>query len=148
MVLKNWEVWDAEEREIKILRDLTIKLWEKAEEITNNSQGTSNHSFWKREGIEEAIKEIYKETRELKRDIYEKKRNLREKDERISVLEEIVYLLRGAMEGLKSACETTENEKLKLKLRGGILVFEFAINIIRYKIELLSNEVINDKNYK
>gem|GEM_PF-6164407 len=26
MELKNWEVWEAEEREIKILRDLTIKL--------------------------------------------------------------------------------------------------------------------------
>ena len=69
MELKNWEIWDAEEREIKILRDLTIKLWKKAEEITKNAQGASNHSFWKREGIEEAIKEIYKETRELKRHI-------------------------------------------------------------------------------
>ena len=52
------------------------------------------------------------------------------------------------MEGLKSASEGTKDEKLKLKLTGGISVFEFAINIIRHKIELLSSEVINVKNYK
>ena len=52
------------------------------------------------------------------------------------------------MEGFKSASKGTKDEKLKLKLTGGISVFEFTINIIRHKIELLSSEVVNDKNYK
>jgi len=49
-------------------------------------------------------------------------------------------LFEKAMEGLKSAYERIEDEKLKLKLTGGILVFEFVINLMKQKIELLGNE--------
>jgi len=58
-------------------------------------------------------------------------------DEQILVLEEMVCLFEKAMEGLKSAYELTEDEKLKLKLTGGILVFEFVINLMKQKMELL-----------
>jgi len=62
------------------------------------------------------------------------------RDEQIQVLEEMMCLFEKAMEGLKSAYERIEDEKLKLKLTGGILVFEFVINLMKQKIELLGNE--------
>ena len=61
-------------------------------------------------------------------------------DEQILVLEEMICLFEEAMKGLKSAYETTEDENQKLKLTGGILVFEFVINLMRQKMELLENE--------
>jgi len=63
-----------------------------------------------------------------------------ERDEQILVLEEMVCLFEKAMEGLKSAYEASEDENQKLKLTGGILVFEFVINLIKKKMELLRNE--------
>ena len=62
------------------------------------------------------------------------------RDEQIQVLEEMVCLFEKAMERLKSAYERIEDEKLKLKLTGGILVFEFVINLMKQKMELLGNE--------
>jgi len=62
------------------------------------------------------------------------------RDEQILVLEEMVCLFEKAMEGLKSAYEATEDENQKLKLTGGILVFEFVINLMKKKMELLRNE--------
>jgi len=62
------------------------------------------------------------------------------RDEQIQVLEEIVCLFEKAMEGLKSAYGSTEDENQKLKLKGGILVFEFVINLMKQKMELLGNE--------
>jgi len=41
------------------------------------------------------------------------------------------------MEGLKSAYEGIEDENQKIKLAGGILVFEFVINLMKKKMELL-----------
>ena len=67
-------------------------------------------------------------------------------DERIVVLEEIMYLSEEAMKGLKIAYETAEDEKLKLKLTGGISVFEFIINMIKHKIELLDDEAVDDES--
>ena len=61
------------------------------------------------------------------------------RDEKILVLEEMVCLFEKAMEGLKSAYEASEDENQKLKLKGGILVFEFVINLMRQKMELLWN---------
>ena len=58
-------------------------------------------------------------------------------DEQILVLEEMVCLFEKAMEGLKSAYESTEDGNQKLKLTGGILVFEFVINLMKQKMELL-----------
>ena len=57
------------------------------------------------------------------------------RDEQIQVLEEMVCLFEKAMEGLKSAYEATEDENQKLKLKGGILVFEFVINLMRKEID-------------
>jgi len=48
------------------------------------------------------------------------------RDEQIQVLEEMIYLFEKAMEGLKSAYEATEDEKQKIKLAGGILVFRIC----------------------
>jgi len=62
------------------------------------------------------------------------------RDEQVLVLEEMACLFKEAMEGLKSAYESTEDGNQKLKLTGGILVFEFVINLIRQKMELLGNE--------
>ena len=59
------------------------------------------------------------------------------RDEQIQVLEEMIYLFEKAMEGLKSAYEATEDENQKLKMKGGILVFEFVINLMKQKMELL-----------
>jgi len=61
------------------------------------------------------------------------------RDEQIQVLEEMVCLFEKAMEGLKSAYEAAEDEKQKIKLAGGILVFEFVINLMKQKMELLWN---------
>ena len=61
------------------------------------------------------------------------------RDEQIQVLEEMVCLFEKAMEGLKSAYEAAEGEKQKIKLAGGILVFEFVINLMKQKMELLWN---------
>ena len=61
------------------------------------------------------------------------------RDEQVLVLEEMACLFKEAMEGLKSAYESTEDENQKSKLTGGILVFEFVINLMRQKIELLWN---------
>jgi len=58
-------------------------------------------------------------------------------DEQILVLEEMACLIEEAMEGLKSAYESTEDENQKLKLTGGILVFEFVMNLMKKKMELL-----------
>jgi len=63
-------------------------------------------------------------------------------DEQILVLEEMVCLFEEAMEGLKSAYEATEDENQKSKLTGGILVFEFVMNLMKQKMELLENEEI------
>ena len=57
------------------------------------------------------------------------------RDEQIQVLEEMICLFEKAMEGLKSAYEGIEDENQKLKLKGGILVFEFVINIMRKEID-------------
>ena len=57
------------------------------------------------------------------------------RDEQILVLEEMVCLFEKAMEGLKSAYEASEDQNQKLKLKGGILVFEFVINIMRKEID-------------
>jgi len=62
------------------------------------------------------------------------------RDEQIQVLEEMICLFKEAMKGVKSAYEATEDENQKLKLKGGILVFEFVINLMRQKMELLENE--------
>ncbi len=62
------------------------------------------------------------------------------RDEQILVLEEMVCLFEEAMEGLKSAYEATEDENQKLKITGGILVFEFVINLMKQKMELLGGE--------
>ena len=59
------------------------------------------------------------------------------RDEQIQVLEEMVCLFEKAMEGLKSAYESTEDENQKLKITGGVLVFEFVINLMKQKMELL-----------
>ena len=61
------------------------------------------------------------------------------RDGQIQVLEETVCLFEKAMEGLKSAYEGIEDENQKLKLKGGVLVFEFVINLMRQKMELLWN---------
>ena len=61
------------------------------------------------------------------------------RDEQILVLEEMVCLFEKAMEGLKSAYEATEDENQKLKITGGVLVFEFVINLMKQKMELLWN---------
>ena len=61
------------------------------------------------------------------------------RDEQILVLEEMVCLFEEAMKGLKSAYEATEDENQKSKLTGGILVFEFVINLMKKKVELLWN---------
>jgi len=61
------------------------------------------------------------------------------RDEQVLVLEEMVCLFEKAMEGLKSAYEASEDENQKLKITGGILVFEFVINLMRQKMELLWN---------
>jgi len=58
-------------------------------------------------------------------------------DEQILILEEMICLFEKAMEGLKSAYEASEDENQKLKITGGILVFEFVINIMKKKMELL-----------
>ena len=68
-----------------------------------------------------------------------------ERDEGRLVLEEMICLLKEAMKGLAYACVAVEDENQKSKLEGGLLVFEFVINLMRDKIELLEHERTDDR---
>ena len=135
MRLRVDEIWDIEERELKRLNEIACILGKKAIESGDDLVSAK---------IEEEINQIYEEMRAIKQEVWERRKEYRE-DERVVALEDIMYTLMGEIEKLESRYEDARDEKQKIKLAGGILVFEFAINIIRHKIELLrtSHKVSN-----
>ncbi len=127
MTLRVWEIWDAEERELKRLSKLKERLRERLYE-----------DDWRRKEVESVVQKIECYIEELDNERLDKRSNYKEKEKRLLLLEEIMWKIMKEEEHLKSVCEEAENEKLKLELVGGIRAFEFAINLIRQEMELLA----------
>ena len=125
MELKPWEIWDAEERELKILREV-VEILEREDD---GDFGSAK--------LEEGIERVYEKISELKHEIWEKRKKY-EEDERVVVLEGVMYTLMGEIEKLEPHYEDAKNEKLKMKLKGGIQAFGLAVNLVRYQLEKIA----------
>jgi len=77
--------------------------------------------------------------RAIKQEVWERRKEYRE-DERVVALEDIMYTLMGEIEKLESHYEDAGDERLKMKLKGGIQAFEAAVNLIRYQLEKIAEE--------
>jgi len=95
MELKPWEIWDAEERELKILREV-VEILEKEDDGDFASAK-----------LREGINRVYEKMSELKHEIWEKRKKYEEDgdlvalekiDEKIKrILEEGIRILEGAV---------------------------------------------------
>jgi len=130
MVLKVREIWDIEERELKQLREIAHVLGKKAIESGDDLVSAK---------IEEEIDKIYEEMKAIKQEVWERRKEYRE-DERVVALEDVMCTLMGEIEKLESHYEDARDEKLKMKLKGGIQAFEGAVNLIRYQLEKIAGE--------
>jgi len=130
MVLKVREIWDIEERELKQLREIAHVLGKKAIESGDDLVSAK---------IEEEIDKIYEEMKAIKQEVWERRKEYRE-DERVVALEDVMCTLMGEIEKLESHYEDARDEKLKMKLKGGIQAFEGAVNLIRYQLERIAGE--------
>ena len=94
MGLKAWEIWDAEERELKVLREV-VEILEREDDGDFASAK-----------LEEGIERVYEKMSELKHEIWEKRKKYEEDgdlvalekiDENIKrILEEGIRILEGA----------------------------------------------------
>ena len=130
MVLKVREIWDIEERELKQLREIAHVLGKKAIESGDDLVSAK---------IEEEIDKIYEEMKAIKQEVWERRKEYRE-DERVVALEDVMCTLMGEIEKLESHYEDARDEKLKMKLKGGIQAFDGAVNLIRYQLEKIAGE--------
>jgi len=130
MRLRVDEIWDIEERELKRLNEIACILGKKAIESGDDLVSAK---------IEEEINQIYEEMRAIKQEVWERRKEYRE-DERVVALEDIMYTLMGEIEKLESHYEDAGDERLKMKLKGGIQAFEAAVNLIRYQLEKIAEE--------
>ena len=130
MVLKVREIWDIEERELKKLNEIACILGKKVIECGDDLVTAK---------IEEEIDKIYEEMRAIKQEVWERRKEYRE-DERVVALEDVMCTLMGEIEKLESHYEDARDEKLKMKLKGGIQAFEAAVNLIRYQLEKIAGE--------
>ena len=130
MGLRVSEIWDIEERELKRLDEIAGILGRKAVESEDDLASSK---------IEEGVKQIYEEMRKIKQEVWERRKEYRE-DERVVALEDVMYTLMGEIEKLESRYGDARDEKLKMKLKGGIQAFEVAINLIRYQLEKMVGE--------
>ena len=130
MRLRVDEIWDIEERELKRLNEIACILGKKAIECGDDLVTTK---------IEEEIDKIYEEMKAIKQEVWERRKEYRE-DERVVALEDVMCTLMGEIEKLESHYEDARDEKLKMKLKGGIQAFEGAVNLIRYQLEKIAGE--------
>jgi len=99
MELKPWEIWDAEERELEILRE-AVEILEKEDDGDFASAK-----------LREGINRVYEKMSELKHEIGERRKKYRE-DEDVTSFERIIHSLRSGIKRLKSYYE---DEKKKTR---------------------------------
>ncbi len=122
MELRAWEIWDAEERELKILREV-VEILEKEDDGDFASAK-----------LEEGINRVYERISELKHEIWEKRKKCKE-DEDVATLEQIIRLLNSGIRKLESSYKDEQDEKRKRALEEGIQTLEGAAALIRCQLQ-------------
>ena len=122
MELRAWEIWDAEERELKILREV-VEILEKEDDGDFASAK-----------LEEGIERVYEKISELKHEIWEKRKKCKE-DEDVVALEKIIRSLKNGVRKLKSYYKNEQDEKRKRTLEEGMWILEGAAVLIRCQLQ-------------
>ena len=121
MELKPWEIWDAEERELKILREM-VEILEKEDDGDFASVK-----------LEEGIEKVYEKMSELKHEIWEKRKKYKEEDD-VKALEKIISSLKKGVRKLESHYRDEKDEKRRKALEEGIQTLEGAVALIRCQL--------------
>jgi len=131
MGLRVWDIWDAEEREIRILREV-LKILEKEDDGDFASAK-----------LEKGIYRIYEKISELKDEMWEKRKKCKE-DEDVATLEQIIRLLKTGLRKLESYYKDEQDEKRKRTLEKGIRTLERAEVLVRCQLQkiLIEKELI------
>ena len=134
MELKPWEIWDAEEREIRILREV-LNILEKEDDGDFASAK-----------LEKGIYRIYEKINELKHEMWEKRKKYKG-DEDVATLEQILRLLNSGIRKLESYYKDEQDEKRKRTLEKGIQTLERAAVLVRCQLQkiLIEKELIKGK---
>ncbi len=122
MELKPWEIWDAEEREIRILREV-LEILEKEDDGDFASAK-----------LEKGICRIYEKISELKHEVWEKRKKCKE-DEDVVALEQIICSLKTGLRKLESYYKNEQDEKRKRTLEKGIQTLERAVVLVRCQLQ-------------
>jgi len=122
MELKPWEIWDAEEREIKILREI-VEILEKEDDGDFASAK-----------LEKGIYRIYEKISELKDEMWEKREKYKE-DEGVATLAQIIRLLNRGIRKLESYYKDEQDEKRKRTIEKGIQTLERAAVLVRCQLQ-------------
>jgi len=122
MELRAWEIWDAEERELKILREV-VEILEKEDDGDFASAK-----------LEEGIERVYEKISELKHEIWEKRKKCKE-DEDVVALEKIIRSLKNGVRKLESYYKNEQDEERKRTLEKGIQTLEGAAVLIRCQLQ-------------
>ena len=130
MELKPWEIWDAEERELKILKEM-VEILEKEDDGDFASVK-----------LEEGIEKVYEKMSELKHEIWEKRKKYEEDD--VKALEKIISSLKKGVRKLESYYKDEKDEKRRKALEDGIQTLEGAAALIRCQLQkiLIEKELI------
>jgi len=121
MELKPWEIWDAEERELKILKEI-VEILER--------EGDGDFASAK---LEKGIERVYEKMSELKHKIWEKRKEYKEEDD-VKALEKIISSLKKGMRKLESYYKDEKDEKRRKVLEEGIQTLEGAAALIRCQL--------------
>ena len=121
MELKPWEIWDAEEREIRILQEV-LEILEKEDDGDFASAK-----------LEKGIYRIYEKISELKHEMWEKREKYKE-DEGVATLAQIIRLLNRGIRKLESYYKDEQDEKRKRTLEKGIRTLERAAVLVRCQL--------------
>jgi len=122
MGLKAWEIWDAEERELKVLREV-VEILEREDDGDFASAK-----------LEEGIERVYEKISELKHEIWEKRKKCKE-DEDVVALEKIIRSLKNGVRKLESYYKNEQDEKRKRTLEEGMWILEGAAALIRCQLQ-------------
>ena len=122
MELKPWEIWDAEEREIRILREV-LEILEKEDDGDFASAK-----------LEKGICRIYEKISELKHEVWEKRKKCKE-DEDVAALEQIIRSLKTGLRKLESYYKNEQDEKRKRTLEKRIQTLERAAVLVRCQLQ-------------
>jgi len=130
MELKSWEIWDAEEREIRILREV-LEILEREDDGDFASAK-----------LEEGVERVNGRISELKHEIWEKRKKYEEDD--VKALEKIISSLKKGVRKLESYYKDEKDEKRRKALEDGIQTLEGAAALIRCQLQkiLIEKELI------